>query len=633
MPANGHHRPRFTNGHSSSTDSERTPLTAPAHHDKRSPSSRRDRLLSTLTIGTSLVAVVIGAKLLTSTLWNAWQRAHAQPSEQPLYDDLGRYILRDYDAQPPFSDFLPALAGYYGKPLWAFYVNRGQGLASFGTESKEYPILEFQSANKAYQTTALTGFRTFVQGKRKRREFLVEPFSAATTRWTTKEDDDDLQPIRTMNVGSNEMQIQEVDPLNQLETNVTYFVLPEEDFGAFGRRTTITNTDPHSRVTISVLDGLAKIEPAGGKLNEPLKMMGRTLEGWMGVYSPYNDTLEMPFYRLSMQPTDKAAVVVQEEGHWVLSVMENHPSTLMPIVYDTSKIFGEDTTLLNPVQLHKKSISDILREPQYAFAKTSSAFGVLEDITLAPGESVTLSTFFGKAAHMLHVPIIARRLLQPGFVPYKMSRSREVIRQITAGVETKTSSPLLDAHVQQMFLDNALRGGIPSVLGEVDDDARMRNMDEDERLKVLHLFSRKHGDLERDYNAFLIEATFFSAGPGNFRDVAQNRRNDVLFTPRIGSFNLRTFLSLVQADGYNPLTVESVVFVIEDLNVCQDIAKRAVGQADGHRAQREALTGILNEGPFRPGQLFLLIEEQHIELIMSRQEFIDMVAAAATYSP
>jgi hypothetical protein len=106
-----------------------------------------------------------------------------------------------------------------------------------------------------------------------------------------------------------------------------------------------------------------------------------------------------------------------------------------------------------------------------------------------------------------------------------------------------------------------------------------------------------------------------------------------MFNPRIGSFNVQTFLSLIQADGYNPLTVEAVIFTIDSFHTCLDLATRAVGEADGNRAQREALTGILNSGPFRPGQLFALMEEQNIQLMMSRQEFIDMVAAAAKTSP
>jgi hypothetical protein len=42
--------------------------------------------------------------------------------------------------------------------------------------------------------------------------------------------------------------------------------------------------------------------------------------------------------------------------------------------------------------------------------------------------------------------------------------------------------------------------------------------------------------------------------------VAQNRRDDVVFTPRMGSFDVQQFLSFIQADGYEPLTVEAVVY-------------------------------------------------------------------------
>jgi hypothetical protein len=70
--------------------------------------------------------------------------------------------------------------------------------------------------------------------------------------------------------------------------------------------------------------------------------------------------------------------------------------------------------------------------------------------------------------------------------------------------------------------------------------------------------------LERDYNAFEIDPTYFSQGPGNFRDVAQNRREDVVFVPRIGSFDVQHFLSFIQSDGYEPLTVEAVVYLYSD---------------------------------------------------------------------
>jgi hypothetical protein len=542
---------------------ETTPLTRSSRSSKSSnqdhprPSSRRELLKGRIALVASLLTVILCSGALIAFVVG-WKRggdgsSAASPSAgdttpapfhnrlqedaAKLYDDNGRYILEDYDVRPPFSDFLPALAGYYGKPLYAFYVNRGQAIASFGVKSKDYPIMEFQSANVAYQVTALTGFRTFIQGYRsrkrgmgfrkdstkpeKKQQFLVEPFSALQSQFRPDGDDTKTVPApkRYMYVGSNELQLREIDRKHGIETNASFYILPEEDFGAFSKRTTVTNLDEHAPLTISMLDGLTKMEPAGGEeMGEYLKMMGRTLEGWMGVYQPYNDTISMPFYRLSTQPGDAASVTVQEAGHWCLSIIESPADEdeqfpepkLLPIIFDPSKVFGDDTTLLYPVGLHSKSVSEIVREKQYGFAKTASAFAAVEDVTLAPGESLIVTTYFGKADKILDVPVIARRLLQAGFSQYKMTRTREIIQQITAGVETKTANPLFDGHVQQMFLDNSLRGGIPSILGEVDDDAKMRSADEDERLKVYHLFSRIHGDLERDYNDFVIEPTFFS---------------------------------------------------------------------------------------------------------------------------
>jgi len=101
---------------------------------------------------------------------------------------LGRYILHDYDSRSPVSNFLPGVAGVFGKPVWSFYVNRGQAIASFGLASKDFPMLEFNPANKAYQQTPYIGFRTFVTGTRSGSKgqdgesFLFEPFSPANAK-------------------------------------------------------------------------------------------------------------------------------------------------------------------------------------------------------------------------------------------------------------------------------------------------------------------------------------------------------------------------------------------------------------------------------------------------------------------
>ena len=77
--------------------------------------------------------------------------------------------------------------------------------------------------------------------------------------------------------------------------------------------------------------------------------------------------------------------------------------------------------------------------------------------------------------------------------------------------------------------------------------------------------------------------TLYCLLPTSHRDLV----TDVIINPRIGSHNVKTFLSLIQADGYNPLSVESVVFTITNMSECQRLASVAVGPADGHRRQRE----------------------------------------------
>ena len=119
---------------------------------------------------------------------------------------------------------------------------------------------------------------------------------------------------------------------------------------------------------------------------------------------------------------------------------------------------------------------------------------------------------------------------------------------MTDNIETITAYPLFDAYLKQCYLDNLLRGGEPF------------NFETKDQSVSYHLFSRKHGDLERDYNFFSIAPEFYSQGNGNFRDVLQNRRNDTWFHPFVKEHNLWHFASLIGADGYNPLSIEGLQF-------------------------------------------------------------------------
>ena len=538
-----------------------------------------------------------------------------------------RYIFHDFDAIAPVSNFLPGVAGVFGKPVWAFYVNRGQGISSFGIASKDYPMLEFNSANKAYQLTPYIGFRTFIQGSRGKKDgtsFLIEPFSPSNTKGAMNAL---YEPDRKMYVGTNEMEIVEVDDVHGVKTSVTYYVLPEESFAALVRKTTITNTGKDT-LTFSALDGLAKMEPTGGKLNWGLKNIGRTLEGWMGVYHA-DDTLTLPFYRMSTEPSDTASVVIEKAGHYCIAFIEGESDSLLPIVFDTEKVFGFSTTLQDPTALIGSSIEDILSKPQYGDAKTSSAFAALQKVKLAPGESITVTSLYGQAESIDLLPGIAKKVSKADYAEDKLDRARELINDLTSAVATHTANHLFNGAIKQNYLDNSLRGGMPLILGGLDEKARASNADEDESLKVYHVFSRIHGDLERDYNDFNIDPTYFSQGPGNYRDVAQNRRNDVVFTPRMGSFVIRQFLSFIQADGYEPLTVEAVAYLVEDHAQAARVA--ATIAADYNSSA--VIGNILGGGIFRPGQLFALFEQIGVKLAVPKMQAIDEILAISTETP
>jgi hypothetical protein len=161
-----------------------------------------------------------------------------------------------------------------------------------------------------------------------------------------------------------------------------------------------------------------------------------------------------------------------------------------------------------------------------------------------------------------------------------------------------------------------LRGGIPVNVGPQSDP------------KIYHTFSRIHGDLERDYNNFQIDTTYFSQGPGNFRDVNQNRRNDVLFVPVIGDFNVKMFLSFVQSDGYNPLTVAGTNFRLSADDAQSVISRCALPETEADADSVSQLQSLLTSS-FRIGDLYKNIKARKINLGIDRAAFLAMVMQVA----
>ncbi|MCK7484671.1 MAG: hypothetical protein MZU97_03365 [Bacillus subtilis] len=47
------------------------------------------------------------------------------------------FVIEQYDKQKTFASFLPGSAGKRGIPMWAFYVNRGQGISQLPASARQ----------------------------------------------------------------------------------------------------------------------------------------------------------------------------------------------------------------------------------------------------------------------------------------------------------------------------------------------------------------------------------------------------------------------------------------------------------------------------------------------------------------
>ncbi|MFE9274434.1 cellobiose phosphorylase [Paenibacillus glucanolyticus] len=498
------------------------------------------------------------------------------------------FVIEQYDQAKTFSSFLPGIAGLKGIPMWTFYVNRGQGICSFGIRDKNSPIMEFSPANIAYKNVSATGFRTFI--KLAGTPSVYEPFQSFQP---------DPQAQRTMFIRQNELVIEEDHAGNGLRTSVSYFQLPGEDFAALAREVKITNAGTRN-VSFELLDGLPEILPYG-VANSGYKEIGNLLRSWMEVE---NLDQGIPFYKVRSSTHDEAEVSEVTNGHFYLS-FDQHGKLIKPLV-DFELIFGGNTSLIYPDRFATASIESLAQTIPYAVNKVPCGFSGLP-AELGPGESITVYTLVGHVNDITRINKRSNDLSSPAYILSKRMEAAALTRELTDDVATNTGLPIFDEYSRQSYLDNFLRGGYPFIFDNGKEGA------------VVHLYSRKHGDLERDYNFFSLAPEYYSQGNGNFRDMNQNRRNDVFFNPKVGTFNIRMFFSLIQADGYNPLSVEGTKFrVTEGMEEQLEKLLRASVSGDGDYDKLKAVCG----GDYTPGNIINAIADQGIELSIGEEPFL-----------
>ncbi len=504
-------------------------------------------------------------------------------------DPKGDFVIENYNLAGPFANFLPGIAGLFGIPMWAFYVNRGQCMCSFGVKSKDSPIMEFLPANRAFQLTSSQSFRTFIKLKHKNKTILYEPFRPHP--------ENGIFPTQQkMFINSYELRIQEIVPAIGLEVEVNYFTVPNEPFAALARTVSLRNTS-RKPLNAEILDGTPLIIPYGVS-NFFLQKMRRTVEAWMRVE---NIQKHAPFYSLNVDPSDISETAFIDEGNFYLASLTDTQknSTRLPVFVDPDLIFGQANDFSHPVHFADDKGFKV-PSGQIGQNKLPCAMSHAR-LKIGKGKKVEISSLLGHISSKEKLNSLISRVSKEQFFIDKRAQNKDIIQNLQGDILTASAEKRYDLYCAQTFLDNLLRGGYPITAGE--------------HSKAFYVYSRKHGDLERDYNRFYIDPTYFSQGNGNFRDVNQNRRNDVLFNPEIKDSNIVHFYSLVQADGFNPLVLHGTRFRLKNYNTLRDALKGKVDEKDFKKVE-----DLLYD--FSPGELFVKIERLDIKLKKSWHEFL-----------
>ncbi|SFH69345.1 hypothetical protein SAMN04487830_10591 [Pseudobutyrivibrio sp. OR37] len=458
-------------------------------------------------------------------------------------------VIENYGIKSEFASFLPGIAGLHGIPMWCYTVNRGQAVVSFGVQDKDHGIMEFYPAHTAYQMVGRTGFRTFIKADGK----YFEPFKNPASK--TK-----------MTVYMNSLTIEDEDVENQIKVKVSYSTLPGEKIASLMRVVEITNLADKKR-DFEILDGMPALVPFGVG-QESLKMMAQTTKAWMQVEDVES---KVPYYRVRVSMEDSAVVKKVEGGNFAMG--KRADGSLLPVIVDPRVVFEYDLAFEQAVGFKNSDLEKLVCGSQNTSNELPCAF-FGESKSLAGGETITLYEMIGQVRNKDILMDFLGNKIDGNYFEGKFAEATKLADELTESVASHTADKIFDNYVRYNYMDNLLRGGTPIQLGGK---------------HTYYVYSRKHGDLERDYNYFSMSPEFYSQGNGNFRDVNQNRRCDTFFSPIVKSKNIEMFYSLIQLDGYNPLKIEQMRYVSEkakDLGLIEPftpgtLAAAIMDKADG----------------------------------------------------
>lgn len=520
-------------------------------------------------------------------------------------NENNEFVIENYNFSKPFANFFPGIAGKYGIPMWVFYVNRGQAISCLGTKDKDHSIVEFFPANKAWQQVSTQGFRTFIKISSGKKVLFYEPFHNGFTNLKYKLNNN-------MRITSYGLTLEENNFTLGLNVKVEYFNIPNDNYAGLARIVSIRNLS-RAKKSLQIADGLPQIVPYG-TANLFLKKLGRTIEAWMNVK---NLEKAAPFYKLDVDPTDRPEIIHITGGNFYLGFHyeKNKPVIIKPVV-DPECIFGAVTDFSCPQEFLNNTPFKYPKI-QITTSKTPCGF-LLSDFKLETGKEKTFYSVIGNMRDLETLNSALPKITALDYLNQKKDENKEIIEELQDDIDTKSASREFNLYSRQTYLDNILRGGYPVLFTPPPGHESCGK-----HTSVFYLYSRKHGDLERDYNKFQLQPSYFSQGNGNYRDMNQNRRSDIWFNPDIKEENLVYFLNLLQTDGFNPLVIKGTSFAIKEGTDLKAALKGLVEEK--HIAK---ISDFLKK-PFSPGELIFFVEENKIKLTTTYDEFLAVIISCS----
>ncbi|MDR1942226.1 MAG: hypothetical protein LBQ47_07850, partial [Endomicrobium sp.] len=507
-----------------------------------------------------------------------------------LRDD-GTFVIENYNEAPPFASFFPGIAGIKGIPLWAYYVNRGQGISTFGIKNKNYAIMEFYPANTAYGLVSTFGFRTFLKITKSGKTINYEAFKV-NAHYALKQ---------TMYITSSDMSIEEINEALGIKITVKYATLASEPAAAIIRTVNVENISKDD-IEVEIADGMPKLIPYF--INQwAQKFMSTTIQAWTTVDN--FDKTGNPFFRLRVDTADSAEVVEICEGNFYFGYVGNEKSLKKTgVIIDPQILFGSDLSFEYPKEFFSQDKNFKYPKRQFADNKYPCAFSHAF-VKLPSGRGFTLYSMAGHIDSETSLNAFVKKAGKVGYFEKKITENKKLISSITDNVSTKSAFNNFDNYARQTYLDNVMRGGYPIVFKD------------GAKTAPYYVYSRKHGDLERDYNEFQLSPSFYSQGNGNFRDVNQNRRKDVFFNPQIKDGAVKIFYNLIQIDGNNPLVVKGAYYIIDVKSpYYKDIDAQIISKND-----KKKIAEFFAKG-FEPGQLAMFLLKEKIKTKISAEAFV-----------